>query len=395
MSASLLAALLVLLAFALLARYWPEEMPRSWVPLLMPTVALVLAQLVVVAHPGASVREAAALAAGRADPYLLLAPQEYQRATETRTAEMSGVRVPLPHSPALRLLALPMAPLLGDQGAVLCLALFAVSATVLLGFPLARDLGLGTPAALGLQLLLVALPGWPLALAGGAYPGLLGMAAGTLLVAHLVRRLDHLEGARDAAAACLFFAVALSADGGAVLPVTLFAVMLAAWEQATGDWRRSLRILGAWAVALALVAILLYGPFLLALVQELVPGIRLQSPTFPGAAVVVWAAVGPWLLLAVAGAPLPGRGRPRPRRVAWVAVAAGLLLVVLRTAVRWPGMAPADPARGEALFLVAPLAALAVHALDGARTRSVAWKAAAAVVTLGASLWTLRAAFAS
>ncbi len=385
MTATLVAALLVLLLFAVLLRGWPEEMPRSALPLVLPALALLAAHALSLAHPGMHAREAAGLAAGRAEPFLLMAPEDPPRVTGAPAPE--GARVPLPHSPAARLLAWPMAGFVGDGVAVRALALFAVGATILLGFPLARDLGFGSSAALGLQLVLLALPGWALAYTGGEYPALLGLFASTLLTAHVVRRLSHLEGARDSAAATFFFAWALAAAGGFLLAVSAFALVLAAWERAKGDGRRSLRILGSWAVALLVVAITVYAPFLGALCPEIFSTLQITRPSARMGAAVLLATGGPWVVLAVAGLAVPDPARARAWRPVAAAFVAAVLVLAMRAIVHGPGLAAPGPTTGEMLLAVAPMAALALLFLRRTWERGGPWRLVAAASALASSSW--------
>src|SRR6185503_11461079 len=84
------------------------------------------------------------------------------------------------------------------------------------------------------------------------YPALLGQALEALLIAHLMRRLDHLVGARDSAAAFAFLLVAQLAYTGSVINVSALVVVLAAIEGLRAEWQRAARLLGAWALALGL-----------------------------------------------------------------------------------------------------------------------------------------------
>src|SRR6185295_481267 len=66
------------------------------------------------------------------------------------------------------------------------------------------------------------------------YPTLFGQAWMALLLVHLARRLSHLDGARDGAAATTFVLLAEAAYTGSLLTVSALVLVLGAVEMAAG-----------------------------------------------------------------------------------------------------------------------------------------------------------------
>jgi hypothetical protein len=89
-----------------------------------------------------------------------------------------------------------------------------------------------------------------------------------------MRRYPHLEGARDAAAACAFFFAAQASYTGSMLNVSAVVVVFAGWELLTGDRHRARRVLGAWAIASAAVVVLQYARFVPVFWREVLPHLR-------------------------------------------------------------------------------------------------------------------------
>ncbi len=341
--AVLLLALLALAAYGL-GHVWPEHL-QPWAAALLPAAALAVVALVALDHPFSYYPDvdthARFVRAIRQDGTLLLDPTPYQLRSGAWTREVAGRRIAFPYSPLFHLLATPLAALWNEVRAVKALGVLAAALTVLLVHVLARALGLSPPVALLAQVLLALLPVTAARLTLALFPALLGQALEALLLAHLMRRLDHLEGARDAAAAFGFLLLAQLAYTGSIINVAAFVVVLAGVEASRAEWRRAARLLGAWGLSLGLAAAVLYARFLPVLWHQVVPYAR----DVPGEAV---AARSAWELLALAAARvgvfydlvyplllilglLLPRGVPiRPRRVAVSALAAGLLLLLLR-----------------------------------------------------------------
>ena len=135
----------------------------------------------------------------------------------------------------------------------------ALALTLLLVHALARLLGLGPRAGLLAQTLAAFLPVMSSRLALALFPTLLGQALELVLIVHLMRRYPHLEGARDAAAACAFFFAAQAAYTGSMLNV------------GAGDRHKARRVLGAWAIAAAGVVLLQYARFVPVVWREVLP----------------------------------------------------------------------------------------------------------------------------
>jgi hypothetical protein len=340
--ALLVLALLALVAFGL-GRVWPEHL-RPWPAALAPAAALVVVALVALDHPFFHYPDvdthARFVRAIRQDGTLLLDPTGYQLRSGAWTREIAGRRIAFPYSPAFHVLATPLALLWDEVRAVKALGVLAAGLTVLLVHVLGRALGLSPRVARLAQALLALLPVTSSRLTLALFPALLGQALEALLLAHLMRRLDHLEGARDSAAAFGFLLLAQLAYTGSVINVAAVVVLLAAWEVARAEWRRAARLLGAWGLSLGLVGALLYARFLPVLWQQVLPHARESA-----AEAAVAGSGGGLFTLAAARAdvffdfvfPLLTalglillRAPVRPRRVALCALAAGLALLVLR-----------------------------------------------------------------
>src|SRR5712692_9234380 len=342
----LVAPALAAAIFRLLARRWPDTVAGAGGrALVVPAAALAIA-LAALSHPSYYYPDvdthARYLAAARADPYLLIDPREYQDRTGAWTREIAGRRVAFPYSPVFHVAAWPLAVVFGEVTAIKTTAVVALALTLLLVHALARLLGLGPRAALLAQTLAAFLPVTSSRLALALFPTLLGQALEVLLIVHLMRRYPHLEGARDAAAACGFFFAAQAAYTGSMLNVGAVVAVFAGGELLGGDRHKARRVLGAWAIAAAAVLLLQYARFVPVFWREVLPHLGEGSaPAGEEAGSLVGRAahraaafydiVYPVLLV-------PGlvalRGAPRaPRRVIGSALLAGAGLLALRYAV--------------------------------------------------------------
>ena len=246
-----------------------------------------------------------------------------------------------PYSPVFYVAAWPLAVVFGEVSAIKAAAVVALALSLLLVHGLARLLGLGPRAALLAQALAALLPVVSSRLALALFPTLFGQAFELLLIVHLMRRYPHLEGARDAAAACAFLFMAQGAYTGSVLNVAAVVLLFTAWELLAGDRRKARRVLGAWAIAAAAVATLQYARFVPVLWREVLPRVREASAPAgdegggllgraAGRAALFYDVVYPLLLV-------PGlialRGAARaPRRLVVSALMAGASLLALRYA---------------------------------------------------------------
>jgi hypothetical protein len=327
LSAPLVAAALLGAAYLVLGGLWARDALRRPAVLVCPLVLIVLGACVFARPPGPLDGPVTTLDALRREPYGLL-------------DHVGGDR-----PAALLLLAWPLAALLGERGAVAAVTLAILGVTALLVWALARTVDPTGRRALAAQAVFVLLA---LAVSGvreaRAAP-LVAQAAVALLFVHLARRLDVLDGARDAAAASMFFLVALAADAAGLLAQALMTLLLAGGERARGDWRRALRLLGAWGVAAALSLAVRYAaglPLLGQAVAEPAPPVGVASQ-----AVV--------LVLAVAGVALAAGDAPLLR----VARAAFVTAAVLAGMSRMWGV---ELERARACYLAVPLAAVAATA---------------------------------
>jgi hypothetical protein len=310
-----------LAAFLRLRRTWPDAAGRG---------ALVLALAVAGALAGlpsgpAAAASARALAALRAEPFLLLDPARPDT--------------------LFHLLAWGPARVLGDEGAVRVVAGTAGGSAVLLAHALARSAGLGALGGVVAQAALV-LCAAAATRGGGLYAQVLPGALVLLLLVHLVRRLPRLEGARDTAAAFAYLALAQAGSARTTLEVVLLVAVLAAAEALTGARRRALRLFTSEAAALAAVLALRYGPRWLdwPVAGRLPPSVPL--PVVPLALAAVAAALGLAALPPATAAP----------RVLASALAAGLAALALAGPAATSGPTPG-------LALLAPAAACGLAAL--------------------------------
>jgi hypothetical protein len=312
----LAAVALVLAAYVRLRRTWPDAVEP--VALALPLLAAVA--VAGGAAPRAAGQSAAALVALRAEPHRLPDP---------------AGRGVLFHA-----LAWPAALVVGEAAAVRVVAAVSAAAGLLFGYALFRSSALDPAAALAGQAALAVVPVAALGAGRALFVHALPQALEVLLLAHLVRRLGHLEGARDNAAAFGYLVLAQAASVVAALEVALLAAAAALAEAATGQGRRALRLALSGTLATAAVFFVLSVPRLL----------DWPARALPAAAAVAWtpSALG---LTALAGAMalalLPDRTRA-PRLLA-AGVVAGLAAVVLAAdvddgAATLPGLGLLAPA---------------------------------------------------
>jgi len=354
------------LAHIVLRRFWREQF-EPWAAPIVPCAAAALACLALF-HPSFSQpnieTHAQFVHAIRADAWTAFDATEFQQ-------------------PLFHLAAWPLAPFLGNAGAVKAAAAASLSLTLLLAFGLARSLGLEARWAILGQCLLALLPITTSCLTLALFPALLGQALESLLGLHLVRRFGHLDGARDAAAAVMFLFVAQAGYTGSLFNVAALVGLFAAIEAAAGERRRAWRLLGAYAVAAAAVAILLYARFVLRLFERVLPHARdaVEGGAEPFTRLAAsYDAVLP--LLALAGLAWSAGAPPHARRYALAAVAAAAALLGLRAAL------PTLLRDAKELELLAlPTAVLAAFTLRRLWAASLLGKLAAAVALASVLLW--------
>ena len=335
------AALAVTLAaFLRLRRTWPDA---GW------PGALVLPLAVAAALAGGPLTEAGAssarsLAALRAEPFLL--PDPARRDTLFHV---------LAWAPALAL---------GDEAAVRVVAGGAAGSALLLACALARSAVLGAPAGLVAQAALAALV---VALAGpgrAAYAHALPQALVLLLLAHLARRLAHLEGARDTAAAFAYLTLAQAAGPGPTLEVALLVGVLATAETLAGHRRRALRLATSWAASAAVVLAVRHAPVLLAwpaLVETPAPA---PAPLVPLALAALAGALG------VAALPAATAVRRVLASALGAALATFVIAGVIAPGATLPGLALLAPAAACGLAALAQRLSSATSAAPAPGSRS-------------------------
>jgi hypothetical protein len=264
-AAPALITVLVLLALdRLIARHWPDPSAgrgRVALPLLVAVAACVAFFHPFCYYPDTDTH-VRFLQALRDNPSLLVDPtQPWQRRGDV-TREIGGQKVPIPYAMVFHASAWPLSPLLGDTGALKTVAVISAAAVVLLVHPLARAAALAPMWATLAQLLASLLPVLTSRLSLALYPTLFGLAWVTLLLVHLARRLGHLHGARDGAAALTFILIAEAAYTGSLLTVSAVVLALSAVLAVRGEWRHALRLSIAWAIATAILMATMYVGFL-------------------------------------------------------------------------------------------------------------------------------------
>lgn len=375
---------------------WPEASAAPVRPVTVPLL-LAVAALVAFFHPFFFYPDVDShgrfLQALRANPSLLVDPtQPWQRRGDV-TREIGGQKVPIPYAMVFHAAAWPLSPLVGDTGALKTVAVISAAAVVLLVYPLARAAALSPAWAVLAQVLAALLPVLTSRLSLALYPTLFGLAWVVLLLVHLARRLSHLDGARDAAAATTFVLLAEAAYTGSLLTVSALVLALAAVTTVRGEWRRALRLLGGWAIATAVLLLTMYVGFLPTLWGGILPhvfegGGPAAAPRAPGGA---WMAAGRRLgvfydaLLpvgAVIGLVADRFMPPSARRVLACAIAAGSAILVLRyvlpTALR-------DAKDVE--LLLAPVAVLSAAGLAVVWAQGRGGRALTVLAVAGALVW--------
>lgn len=377
------------------ARAWPETGAARGRALALPLL-LVVAATVAFFHPFFYYPDVDShgrfLQALRVNPSLLVDPtQPWQRRGDV-TREIGGQKVPIPYAMVFHAVAWPLSPLLGDTGALKTVAVLAAGAVVLLVYPLARAAGLRPPWAVLAQVLAAILPVLTSRLSLALYPTLFGLAFVVLLLVHLTRRLSHLDGARDSAAALTFVLLAEAAYTGSLLTVSALVLVLSAVTTARGEWRRALRLLGGWAIATAILLLTMYVGFLPTLWSRVLPYVfEGGGPAAAGPPDSAWVAglrrLGLFYdllvpVLAVLGLLAARDMAPHARRVLACALAAGGAILVLRYVVP----AALRDAKDVELLL-APMAVLGAAGLAVVWAQGRTGRALTVLAVAGAAVW--------
>ena len=332
------------------------------------------------------------LQALRDNPSLLVDPtQPWQRRGDV-TREIGGQKVPVPYAMVFHAAAWPLSPLLGDTGALKTVAVISAAAVVLLVHPLARAAALAPMWATLAQILAAVLPVLTSRLSLALYPTLFGLAWVTLLLVHLARRLTHLDGARDGAAALTFILIAEAAYTGSLLTVSALVLTLSAVLAVRGEWRRALRLGIGWAIATAILMATMYVGFLPTLWHGVLPYVfEGGGPAAPAVPDPVWTAGlrrlgifydAVYPVLALLGL-IASRGMPpSARRVLACAVTVGGAILLLRYALP---TALRDAKDVE--LLLAPMAVLSAAGLAVVWGQGRTGRALAVLAFVGALAW--------
>jgi hypothetical protein len=387
---------LVLLGFErLMARLWPDVAPGPARAIAVPLL-FAIAALVAFFHPFCYYPDVDThgrfLQALRDNPSLLVDPtQPWERRGDV-TREIGGQKVPIPYAMVFHASAWPLTPILGDTGALKTVAVIAAAAVVLLVHPLARAAALAPMWATLAQILAAVLPVLTSRLSLALYPTLFGLAWVTLLLVHLARRLTHLDGARDGAAALTFILIAEAAYTGSLLTVSGLVLALSAVLAARGEWRRALRLGIGWAIATAILMATMYVGFLPTLWGGVLPyvfegGGPAAAATRDGVGMAALRRLGVFYdavfpVLAVLGL-VASRGMPASaRRVLACALAVGGAILVLRYALP---TALRDAKDVE--LLLAPMAVLTAAGLAVVWAEGRTGRALAVLALGGALVW--------
>jgi len=385
-----LAALGLGLLLRLLARAWPDAVHDGLLALVPAAFAPIA--LVALCHPFFFYPDldthARFLAGIRADPWTALDASDFQARTGAWTRTIAGQRVAFPYSPVFHLLAWPLAAGLGEARAIETGGVLAVVATLVLAGVLGRSLGLGTSGVLAAQALVALAPVTSSRLTLALHPTLLGQALETLVAVHLVRRFGHLDGARDAGAAALVLLAAQLAYTGSLFNLAAVVLLFAALEAGLGEPRRALRLAAAWAIAAAVVLLVLYARFLPTFLRDVLPHAGAASDALAegGALTRLRIFYGLALpLLAFSGLlALPAQAGATRHAIRWLiaALAAGGLLLLGRYSL--PSLLR-DAKDVE--LLAAPIALAAALALERFSHRRPGGRIAAAVVLVALLAW--------
>jgi hypothetical protein len=378
-----------------MARLWPEGEAGGMRAVAVP-LFLAIAALVAFFHPFFYYPDVDThgrfLQALRENPSLLVDPtQPWQRRGDV-TREIGGQKVPIPYAMVFHASAWPLTPILGDTGALKTVAVIAAAAVVLLVHPLARAAALAPMWATLAQILAAVLPVLTSRLSLALYPTLFGLAWVTLLVVHLARRLDHLDGARDGAAALTFILIAEAAYTGSLLTVSALVLTLSAVLAVRGEWRRALRLGIGWAIATAILMATMYVGFLPTLWGGVLPyvfegGGPAAAATADGVVTAALRRLGIFYdavypVLALVGL-MASRGMPSSaRRVLASALAVGGAILLLRYALP---TALRDAKDVE--LLLPPVAVLSAAGLAVVWAQGRTGRALAVLALAGALAW--------
>ena len=393
---ALLAVLILLGLNRLMTRHWPDPAAARGRTVALP-ILFAIAACVAFFHPFCYYPDVDThgrfLQALRDNPSLLVDPtQPWQRRGDV-TREIGGQKIPIPYAMVFHASAWPLSPLIGDTGALKTVAVIAAAAVVLLVHPLARAAALDPMWATLAQLLAAVLPVLTSRLSLALYPTLFGLGWVTLLLVHLSRRLAHLDGARDGAAALTFILIAEAAYTGSLLTVSALVLTLSAVLAFSGEWRRALRLSIGWAIATAILMATMYVGFLPTLWGGVLPYVfeggggapvtAARDPIWTSAVRrlgVFYDAVYP--VLALLGL-VVARGMPASaRRVLAGAVAVGGAILVLRYALP---TALRDAKDVE--LLLAPMAVLSAAGLSVVWGQGRTGRALAVLAFAGAVVW--------
>jgi hypothetical protein len=286
------------------------------------------------------------LAGMREQPRWALDPREYQQRTRAWTRLVGERYIGFPYSTAFHVLAWPLAPALGEVGAVKTLAVMAVAVGLVLVYRLARAAGASPTTAVLAQALFAIMPVVPSRLTLALLPSLLGQAMELWLLLALATRLSDLARRRERCAALLLlFSVQLSYTGSlynVALIVSLWTIV-----ELTRGRRSALWLLAAYGLAASGVVLLQYRQFVPTLLSDLLPHLVATNTAavVPGEVVTplnvlvragqrLWIFFGPFgLALAAIGCSALAKAAQPIRRALFVAFGAGLLLMLLRPAL--------------------------------------------------------------
>ncbi len=379
------AALLLVLVSAVLCRVWAaaRAFERGWI--LVPVLAALVAASAL-SYPRYHYPDVEThgrfLAGIRAQPAWALDPREYQLQTRAWTRSIDGRLVGFPYSAAFHVLAWPLAPLLGEVGALKTVAATAVGLSALWLYALARMASASPSVARLAQVLFVLTPVVTSRLTLALWPSLLGQSFDLLVLLALARGAAVPSGLRSPLALAALLALAEASYTGSLLNAGAVVAVLAVATFVTGERRVAGRLVLAWGLATLAVVLVQYRHFLPVFWGEILPraagvaaatpsatGSRPSAPLFALERLLIFFG---WLLppLAAWGASRWREAAPLARRVLGASLAAGLLLGLARA-----GLPAAFSDAKEVELLAGPVALLAAWGLRDLWSRGGPWRA--------------------
>ena len=325
-----------------LAAKWKQRLGRDGhlsTALWVPTLAVILASLALSSprydYPDVETH-GRYLSGIRRSPRWAIDPRPYQQAVRAWTRVIDGKRVGFPYSSAFHVASWPLAPMLGDVGAIVAVACTVVGLSLLLVYHIGRVSGLAPPGALAAQIFFAILPVTTSRLTLALWPSLLGQCLELGVIALVMTRPVRLDGGGGVVRWTAALAAVQVGYVGGILDASAVVVAAAIGALVVRHRAWAIRILACQAAAGAIVLAGQHWYFLPTLWHVLLPAL-IHGGRGPGGGA---GAVGGFLgeahelvgffgggiVLIVAGAYSWRRVAPRARRVLGVVMAGAALL---------------------------------------------------------------------